>query len=202
MLIREATINDLSDLTELLCRAFDRGPLINWIVRQDQKRAEAMRIYFDFALREAMRCQQTILTTEDLQGVAIWFLIHSQLQYSDLSHETRRHDMFERVVGRKEIAAVLDGLEKVSRQQKHADIHLSILAVAPGHQRKGIGSALLQPLTAECDSLDTGNPANVPFYERHGFRVVREVKVSPNGLTVSLMSRTSVINRAAPGETT
>ncbi len=57
---------------------------------------------------------------------------------------------------------------------------LLALGTDPPWQRRGIGSALLQPVLQRCDAahtaayLETPSEAIVPFYERHGFRV-REV---------------------------
>jgi GNAT superfamily N-acetyltransferase len=45
-------------------------------------------------------------------------------------------------------------------------------------QRRGLGSELLQPVLARCDAeqklayLETARAENLPFYARHGFRVV------------------------------
>ncbi|MFL5954570.1 MAG: GNAT family N-acetyltransferase [Gaiellaceae bacterium] len=58
--------------------------------------------------------------------------------------------------------------------------YLAGIGVDPSAQRRGIGGALLEPgLTAAARAglpaaLLTNSEANLPFYERHGFRVVRE----------------------------
>jgi len=64
--------------------------------------------------------------------------------------------------------------------------YLAGIGVDPSAQRQGIGSALLQPGLegAEREGLPavllTNNPANLPFYEGHGFKVVRE-RETPEG---------------------
>jgi len=58
--------------------------------------------------------------------------------------------------------------------------YLAGIGVDPSAQRRGIGAALLEPgLTAAAHAglpaaLLTNSESNLPFYERHGFRVVRE----------------------------
>jgi predicted N-acetyltransferase YhbS len=60
------------------------------------------------------------------------------------------------------------------------------VAVAPGWQGRGIGSALVEfglEQTRESNTpviLETGTPRNVPLYERLGFHVVEDVD-SPAG---------------------
>ena len=61
--------------------------------------------------------------------------------------------------------------------------HLVFIGVDPTHQGRGIGAALLRHALAHIDSqhvhayLESSNPANVPLYQRHGFEVVREIRV-------------------------
>jgi GNAT superfamily N-acetyltransferase len=53
----------------------------------------------------------------------------------------------------------------------------------PAHQGKGIGATLLGQTLARVDEqhvhayLESSNPANVPLYQRHGFEVIREIRV-------------------------
>jgi ribosomal protein S18 acetylase RimI-like enzyme len=60
--------------------------------------------------------------------------------------------------------------------------YLPMIGVEPSQQGRGLGSALLAHRLAECDAqglpayLESSNPANVPLYERHGFRVVAEIQ--------------------------
>jgi ribosomal protein S18 acetylase RimI-like enzyme len=65
--------------------------------------------------------------------------------------------------------------------------YLAGIGVDPAAQRRGIGSALLQPgLTAAAQDglpavLLTNSAGNLPFYEGHGFEVVREGSTPENG---------------------
>ena len=65
--------------------------------------------------------------------------------------------------------------------------YLAGIGVDPAAQRQGIGSALLQPglVAAARDGLPavllTNNEVNLPFYEGHGFEVVREGSTPEDG---------------------
>ncbi len=65
--------------------------------------------------------------------------------------------------------------------------YLAGIGVDPPHQRRGIGSALLEPgLRASREArvpavLLTNLEANLGFYEQHGFRVVREGRTPEDG---------------------
>ncbi|MEW6433149.1 MAG: GNAT family N-acetyltransferase [Myxococcota bacterium] len=67
--------------------------------------------------------------------------------------------------------------------------YLLQLAVAPGEQGRGLGSALLREGLERSSRagravwLETTNPANVAFYERHGFEVAGR-RVAAEGVEV------------------
>lgn len=68
---------------------------------------------------------------------------------------------------------VLEELDDYHPEEPHW--HLALLGVDSFHQSKGHGSTLLMHTLSECDRkgesayLESTNPRNVPFYERHGF---------------------------------
>jgi GNAT superfamily N-acetyltransferase len=72
---------------------------------------------------------------------------------------------------------------------------LDQVAVEPAAQGRGIGGAMLRFAIerAERDGLplclETGVPANVPFYERFGFRVTRAAAAPEGGPPIWFMSR-------------
>jgi ribosomal protein S18 acetylase RimI-like enzyme len=74
-------------------------------------------------------------------------------------------------------------------QDEH--VFLWFLAVAPAHQRKGIGRALLARVFEDAEApvyLDTSNPANVPYYASFGFEETGRAPL-PRGATMWFMRR-------------
>jgi ribosomal protein S18 acetylase RimI-like enzyme len=77
--------------------------------------------------------------------------------------------------------------ERESSGSEPEDPHyfLGMIGVAPGHQGSGHGRKLLDHIHAmsEADPISTGvglsteDPANIPYYERAGYRVMAEVDV-------------------------
>jgi ribosomal protein S18 acetylase RimI-like enzyme len=62
--------------------------------------------------------------------------------------------------------------------------YLAQIAVTPGRQGRGHGSALLRSGLERCDRdglpayLESSSPRNRALYERHGFDVIDEVRVA------------------------
>jgi GNAT superfamily N-acetyltransferase len=72
---------------------------------------------------------------------------------------------------------------------------LDIVAVDPARQGRGTGTALIRHGLALADRdgvpafLETGNPRNVPYYERLGFRVAEEGDAPDGGPHMWFMLR-------------
>lgn len=72
--------------------------------------------------------------------------------------------------------------------------YLAVLGTEPAAQGRGIGSELLRETLAECDQtgtlayLESSKETNLPFYERHGFRVSGEFN-PPGGPKLWAMTR-------------
>lgn len=78
------------------------------------------------------------------------------------------------------------GVSKVHKECiKEHHLHLIFIAVSPASQGKGVGGRLMGLFTHEADSkalpcyLETQNPSNLGFYESFGFTVVKEIEISP-----------------------
>jgi ribosomal protein S18 acetylase RimI-like enzyme len=62
--------------------------------------------------------------------------------------------------------------------------YLPLLGVDPLHHGKGLGSALMQHAIVVCDLdknfayLESSNPKNISFYERHGFELLGKIQVN------------------------
>lgn len=82
---------------------------------------------------------------------------------------------------RSEASAVVEQMGAAHPHEPHW--HLAFIGVDPTHQGSGIGAALLRYALARIDErglhayLESSNPANLPLYQRHGFEVIREIRV-------------------------
>lgn len=72
--------------------------------------------------------------------------------------------------------------------------YLAVLGTDPSAQRSGLASAILQPTLDRCDRerlpayLESSKAANIPFYNKHGFEVVDELRI-PGGPSLFPMIR-------------
>lgn len=92
--------------------------------------------------------------------------------------------LFRNTIAEPARSEALSVLEQMSQSHPHEPHwHLAFVGVDPTHHRKGIGAALLRHTLARIDELglhsylESSNPANIPLYQRHGFEVIREIRV-------------------------
>ena len=82
---------------------------------------------------------------------------------------------------RSEVLSILEQMSAAHPKEPHW--HLAFIGVDPAHQGQGIGAALLRHTLALVDEqhlhayLESSNPANISLYRRHGFEVIREIRV-------------------------
>lgn len=90
----------------------------------------------------------------------------------------------------------LAAVERIHPREPH--YYLAILGTDPSAQGKGFGSQLVRAVTDRADRelmpcyLESSKLANVPFYERHGFKVTGEVRIAGTGPVIYAMWREPV----------
>jgi len=71
--------------------------------------------------------------------------------------------------------------------------YLPLIGVDPAHQGEGQGAALMAHALARCDRdhapayLESSNPRNIPFYERHGFEPLGAIQVGSSPTLVPML---------------
>lgn len=135
------------------------------------------------ALLRAFAASKAILDTTSLQvgdcaGAALWF---SPTVRPD---RVALKGIMQEGVPLARQAEVFAFMERTASYRPTAPYWwLPVIGVDPVHQHKGLGSALLRHALVRCDSdhmpahLETGNPANVPLYERYGFKSLGTLQV-------------------------
>jgi len=187
---------DLPAAVATLARAFDDDPVMTWIFPDDAMRRRRLPGFFGSALRgSGLRHEGTEVAVRGGQvlGAAIW-----------LPPGTWRPPLWRqlaalpglvfRLRSRLSVASVTYGaLVRLHPERPHW--YLSGIGTDPAVQGTGVGGELLRSRLARCDAdrlpayLESSKERNVPFYERHGFRVTGEVTIPGGGPTLWLMWR-------------
>lgn len=192
--VRKAGTDDVAALVEILTRAFDDDPVINWFVRQDAGRAAAFRRFFQVAVRTMTLPLGETYTTGDASGAALWAPPGAWTLGPD-DVEPLLPDL-SAAFGEDRLERSLEGMAAMDAVHPHEPhFYLLLLGVVPERQRRGVGSALLDGMLRRCDEeglpayLEATTPRNRSLYERHGFVVTGTLALPDGGPPLWLMWR-------------
>ena len=176
--------------TNTLVRAFREDPVARYLFPEDKRRARLMPWYLGSAARY---CQPygEVYATGNVDGVAAW-LPPGKTRVANYWHMLRSGMLLAPLKVRPAEFSRLMALRKYTEaaHERWAPMrhwYLFVLGVEPSRQGHGIGGALLEPVLGRADAgetpcyLETQYERNVPFYERHGFKVVQVGSVSDDG---------------------
>jgi ribosomal protein S18 acetylase RimI-like enzyme len=170
--VRAASPADLDTTGQVLGAAFDDDPVINWIVRQDARRPEAIRTLFREVTRHAYIEADETYVLDDGTGAAVW-----RPPGVSEPEAPALEDVWPEIVGDRGIEhlSVLGSIMALHHPEA-PHFYLFAVGVHPAHQGGGRGSALLRTVLDRCDReaipayLENTKEQNLTFYERHGFR--------------------------------
>jgi ribosomal protein S18 acetylase RimI-like enzyme len=180
--VRKATEDEIPGLASILARAFYDDPVFSWLLPDEGRRLATQERLFSLLLRRLMFRQGESYTTDGLAGTAIWES-PGQWKVGALEQLSLLPAMV-RILGRRtpRVVHALTMLEFRPPEAPH--FYLPFLGVAPEWQGRGIGSALLRPVLGRCEDeglgayLEASSSGNRALYERHGFEVTDELKVT------------------------
>jgi ribosomal protein S18 acetylase RimI-like enzyme len=184
----------LGEATAVLARAFHDDPAWCWVVPNAKRRAALLPWLFEMAFEVTEG--EAWATAGKIVGCARWL-------------PPGRPNVNVRSMLRAFVATPLRTRESTSRflaygravEAMRADAvpephwYLAGIGVEPSERGRGIGSALIAPgIEASLrdhipSALLTNSEANLPFYERHGFEVVREGRTPAAGPLAWMMRR-------------
>ncbi|MEA5449580.1 GNAT family N-acetyltransferase [Leptolyngbya sp. CCNP1308] len=174
--IHLATHADQKWLTAALVLAFVDDPIMRWMYPDTHQYLTHFPAFVKAFGGRAFE-QQTAYAVNGYAGAAFWLPPGIEVDEQPLI-DLFQHSVFE--AQQADLFALLEQMGHYHPLQPHW--YLSLLAVEPAHQRQGHGSALMQPILAQCDRdqlpayVESSKPDNIPFYQRHGFELLGTIQ--------------------------
>ena len=180
--VRPAGPDDVPAIRAMLARAFDDDPVATYLFPSARRRPSGLRAFFGIQMRSDLLPHGGVYTTEGCVGAALWAPPDKPPQ-GQLRALLTVLPVVPYVLGQT-LRRSLRFLAQVKAIHPHEPHwYLETLGTEPAQQRRGIGSALLQPVLERADAdgvrayLESSKRENIPFYRRHGFEVTREVRL-------------------------
>ncbi|OBK53340.1 GNAT family N-acetyltransferase [Mycobacterium sp. 1081908.1] len=193
---RPARKADIRELSRTLARAFYDDPVTTWMLPDDNARpAQLVRLFATMTRRHHL-ARGGVEVADDGPGVggaALWDP-PNRWQHSR-SEELAMLPNFIRVFGLRSARART--VQELMKQEHPEEPHwyLAVIGSDPTVRGQGYGQALMRSRLDRCDAeycpayLESSKPENVPYYERFGFGVTREIKFPDGGPTLWAMWR-------------
>jgi GNAT superfamily N-acetyltransferase len=161
---------DLRLLSQLIADAFNPLNVCEWLIPDQDARRDIFPRYFQIYVERAF-ANGLVHTTPDLAAVALWLPGSGPAEPPD-GYQERLTEITGPWVNRFQVFdAELDAHHPIGVEHHH----LAILAVAPGRQGQGIGTALLDAHHAALDQLgvtaylEAASERTRSIYLRHGY---------------------------------
>ncbi len=176
-----------------LSNAFMNDPLQCYTFPDEQERKEKSPLHFKSILQFGLQFGEVYRTAGELGGVAVW-LKPGETEVTAEKAEAGGLYRLPELVGEEPMSrffAALDFIEPYHKQDMpEPHWYTMVVGVDPAFRGKGLGKSLLLPVldkAAETNIpcyLETGQPANVSFYKKLGFRILRELVDPVSGLSI------------------
>jgi ribosomal protein S18 acetylase RimI-like enzyme len=187
--IRTARAPDWERCLASLTLAFSCDPPCRWAWPDPQQYLEAFP-RFARAFGGSAIDHGTAHYYEGFCGVALW------LSPGTAPDEASLVKVIEDTIADERKGAMFSIFEQMDALHlREAHWYLPLIGVDPAHQRRGIGSALLNHVLNVCDAqkvsayLEATNSRNVGLYERHGFEAVGRIQAGDSPEIISMLRK-------------
>jgi GNAT superfamily N-acetyltransferase len=175
--------DDIEALSQLIADAFHSLNVSQWLIPDQAARREIFPRYFRMYVEHAF-ADGLVHTTPDRAGVALWIPGSGPAEPPD-GYAEQLAEIAGPWVNRFQVFDAELGDHHPAGAEHH---HLAVLAVTPGHQNQGIGTALLDAHHAALDQLgvtaylEASSERTRSIYLCHGYTDYGGPIVLPGGL--------------------
>ena len=192
--VRKVAPADLKKVADLMGRAFDDDPVLNYMVKPDARRAQRIRMMMDLGLRKLTFPFGETYVAEGFEGAALWNPPDGRPH--GLLNDLSMLPTMIRVAGAGRLPRVIAALQEMDKKHpRQPHYYLLGIGVEPELQGRGIGTQLMAPVLERADRegmpayLESSKEKNLPLYQRNGFEVVERVDLPRGGPSAWLMWR-------------
>jgi ribosomal protein S18 acetylase RimI-like enzyme len=186
----KADYSDKELVLDILCKSFDSNKSVNYVVKQDENRQKRIRNLMEYSYEICSMFGQIYLSDDKKACALTLFPDKKRTSLKSIFLDAK---MAISCVGIDRVSKVLDRDSKIKKSYPNDQIlYLWFIGVNPGEQKKGIGSTLLKEIIRESNLskrpiyLETSMPENIPFYNKLGFNIYKELDF---GHTLFLIKR-------------
>ena len=180
---------DAEALTDLLARAFRDDPFVGWLAGGEPAR---VRRYVRLVLQQLTLPHGTVWMSGDRRAVAAW--APPGAWELGLGEQLRLLPRLVHALGWRRLMPAARVSARIEEGRPPRYWYLALVATEPEARGQGLGRAVIQPALERAAGeapalLETSREANLGFYRRLGFEVVRHLPPEQGAPDVWTLSR-------------
>ena len=180
--MRKATIMDKTLVIQILSKSFSDNKSVNYVVKQDSKREERINSLMEYSFDVCYAFGEVWISNDEQACGLILFPDKKRTSLKTILWDVK---LALSVIGIDRVNTVLKRESMIkSNHPKDSFAYLWFIGVNPIKQNKGIGSAFIQEVIAECERkrrpiyLETSTQKNIPFYKKFGFEIFQSLNLN------------------------
>lgn len=185
--VRIMATADEDSAVDIITLAFAADPMARWTWPHARQYLAAIR-QMTRAFGDRSFSSGTAFCTDDHAGAALWLPpgVHADEEKLNAVIESTATPSLAA-----EAAPIFEQMAAYHPSEPHW--YLPLIGVDPAHQSEGHGKALMTYALAQCDRddapayLESSNPRNIPFYQRHGFEPLGAIQVGSSPTLVPML---------------
>ena len=175
----KASRNHKSRVIEILTKSFEDNQSVNYIVKQDSKRAERIKALMDYSFEVCYMFGEVYLS-DDQKGCAL--VLYPDKKSLSIKSALMDVQLLLNAIGLTRVGKAMSRESAIkSNYPKDPIYYLWFLGVINSDQNKGIGSQLLKEIIIDSQKqhkpiyLETSTIKNIPWYKKFGFSIYNEL---------------------------
>lgn len=171
--------NDKAVVVDILTGAFDSNKSVNYIIKQDRHRKRKLRRLMEYSF-DVCSLFGKIYLADDKKGCAL--IMFPERKRVTLQSVLLDLKLIIRCTGFGNTKKAIRREAQIKKLQPNEPMYyLWFIGVDPSNQGQGIGSAILENIIRESESvnkivcLETSRSENLSWYQKFGFRIYNEL---------------------------
>ena len=189
--VKSASTDVQASTINTIVLGFAADPMTRWVWPDS---SEYLRIMPQFVMAFGGRAFEhgTAYITDGARAAALWLppgIEPDDVAMAAIMAQTLRPDIAD------DLGHVLQGMAKHHPHEPHW--YLPLIAADPHWIGQGLGALLMKHALRRCDEegiaayLESSNPRNISFYERHGFEIIGEIQHGCSPTLTPMLRRAS-----------
>jgi hypothetical protein len=177
--MQRATNAERNIVVDILSQSFLDNKSVNYAIKQDKKREQHIRKLMEYSF-DICSLFGEVFISEDKRGCAL--VVMPDKKKTTLNSVLLDIKLVFAAIGIANVKKAMKREAAISKiHPEEALYYLWFIGVHPSEQGKGVGSRLLAELIQEGRNkkrtvcLETSTLKNIPWYEKHGFKIYREL---------------------------